>query len=948
MSRVLRALVLACVLSLVSIGTGAFAQSATGSIAGIVTDSSGRALAGAEVSRVGASGRAATGRDGSFRLADLPAGQVQLIVRFIGYAPVTREVTVTAGTTTSTRIALSAVSYKLEELRVEGQLLGQAAALSQQRTADNLVNVVDAELVGRLPDQNIAEALARVPGVAITRDQGEGRFVLIRGTPDNLNAVQVNGVRVASPEQTVRRVPLDVIPTGQVAAIEVSKTLTPDMDADAVGGSINLVTRAARSSKPTVDGTIGAGWNDLNGNGIANVIGNVGQRFGKDQRLGVVAGGTYYRNGRGSEGIEPNWCFQSPGSCRGVAPGQEVDVPTEFDLRSYPQVNRRRAGGNINLDYRLGEGSEVYLRANYNNFEDDEVRYRNRIRFSSGTFVPDAASALTGTATGARIERQIRRRKVTQEIGGIQAGGAHRAGRLQVDYTAALSFAEENRPDVQTVTWRQSGVGLRYDVTNSDRPQYTVTTGNEVNTALFNYTAATRQERLTREFNYTGRINFALPVRVGSGTGFLRFGGSARLQTRRLVDNVRELGAFTSNGASIDGIALPNNLNLGFFGQQTVLPTFGGAYTIGSVPDPNAVANLFALWGNRFAVNQNASTLASAGNTYEAGEDVYAGYAMATLDFGALRVIPGARIEATRNTSVGNLVANAGSTVSVTPTTGSGSYARVFPGITVRYELDERTNIRIAGTTAIARPNYVDLVPFRRINAGDPVVLLGNPALRPSTSYNADILFERYFSSVGVISAGAFYKRLNNFIFPTTVPVPAGSTEFGPDAQFLTQPRNGDAADLYGFEVAVQQKLTFLPGAFSGLGVNANYTFTDSRATIPLRGGIRTRLPGQIRHTGNVGVFFDRGPVSLRTGLFLAGRYLDAIGIDEQNDRFYDRRLQLDVSGSLALTPQTKFFAEFTNLTNQALKYSFGPTQRRTNQFEVYSFWGLVGFRYGL
>ncbi|MCU0626475.1 MAG: carboxypeptidase regulatory-like domain-containing protein [Gemmatimonadaceae bacterium] len=238
---------------------------AYGTVVGRVTDAGGRPLVGAQLFiEPRRDAAAVTITDGRYR-ARVPAGTQRLTVRYIGFRTETRPVTVRADAVVTLDFRLEAQSTTLATVTVQGQRAGQAAALSQQKAQDVVGNVIDNELVGRLPDQNLAEALQRVPGVALVRDQGEGRFVQIRGINSDLNGLSVNGERVATPEQNSRRVPMDVIPAEQLARIEVSKTLLPDMDADAIGGTVNLVTRTAQAGRPQFYVSGATGQNEING-----------------------------------------------------------------------------------------------------------------------------------------------------------------------------------------------------------------------------------------------------------------------------------------------------------------------------------------------------------------------------------------------------------------------------------------------------------------------------------------------------------------------------------------------------------------------------------------------------------------------------------------------------------------------------------------------------------
>ena len=243
------------------------------------------------------------------------------------------------------------------------------------------------------------------------------------------------------------------------------------------------------------------------------------------------------------------------------------------------------------------------------------------------------------------------------------------------------------------------------------------------------------------------------------------------------------------------------------------------------------------------------------------------------------------------------------------------------------------------------------MAPYVNISAGQPTASIGNPDLKATTATAYDLLVERYFRNVGFMSAGAFYKNLTNFIYPTSRPRLA-SEDLG-EATLVTQPVNGPTAKLYGYEVAWQQNLTFLPGVLRGFGLNANYTRTQSESTIPGRTGAKLQLPGQTGNAGNIGAFYDRGPVSLRVGGNYSGEFLSTINpLTADGDTRTRARLQWDASGSLQLPRRAKLFAEAINLTNTPLRATVGNRLNRGGggddpSFEFYKTWLMVGIRIG-
>jgi len=928
----------------------AAAQTQTGAVRGTVTDANGRALGGALVQVDDARSGAATDRDGTFRIASVSAGSHRLTIRYIGYEPATVSVTVTAGEVATANVQLTNAVAKLGAVLVEGQVAGQAAALNQQRTSGSISSVIDNELVGRLPDPNLAEALARVPGVAVVRDQGEGRFVQIRGTNADLNSISLNGMRVSTPEQNNRQLPMDVIPADQGGAIQISKALTPEMDADAIGGNVNIVTRSARPGQTLLNLTTAGGANSLGGGALVNLGFNAGKRFGDGEKFGAMFGGTYYKNERASQNIEGDWCSQTR-NC-GVAPSlTSLNAPNLFEYRDYPQVNRQRNGVNATLDYAPNERSKITFRGTWNQFSDDEQRFRTRFRFRGGggsrwTMVtPDS-----GVTTGSQMDRDIRLREVIQNIYTAQVAGEHTAtsGRA-INWMLGTSRASEDRPDVLTMSFRQSGMTLGYNFADAERPRASVSVGSFDDPARFSFNSLTREVRATNDDDVTGKVDVSWPVTLGRWTGDIRAGLAARMKQRSNVLNTTVFtNALGTNGSGATGATLFGTLVSETSGRSL----FDGDYNLGRHLDPARTQAFINANPGAFTKDAFNSAVTSAGGTYEVGEDVYAGFLMATLDAGLLRIIPGMRIEATSTDNVAKRVAISGTTATVTDVAGSTNYTNFFPSVNATWRFDELTNLKAAVTTSLVRPQFRDMVPYVNIQVGQQTATIGNPDLKATTALAYDVMVERYFRSVGFVSAGVFYKSLTNFIYPTSRPRLA-SEQLGADATTVVQPVNGPTATLSGFELAWQQNLSFLPGLLAGLGLNANYTHTSSDAEIPGlgRAGVTTPLPGQTGNAGNLGIFYDRGPLSLRVGANYSGKFLSTINpTTPEGDTRTRERLQWDASGSYRIARSVQLFAEAINLSNTPLRAYVGDQENRGGggddpSYEFYKPWAMFGLK---
>ena len=688
-------------------------------------------------------------RDGSFRILGVPEGSHRLIVRYFGFQPETISVAVTAGQVTRADVTLRQPVQQLDAIRVESNVAGQAAALNQQKASDNFSSVVDAELVGRLPDRNLAEALGRVPGVALVRDQGEGRYVQIRGMDASLNTLSIDGMRVPSPEPSARQTPLDVIPSDMVAAIQVSKTLTPDLDADAIGGNANLITRTARAGMPIASLSAAGGQNKINNGGIKNYTGYFGSRFGADNQLGVVVGGNYYQNDRGSQNFEQGWCVET--TCRGVAAASALDVPTSVALRDYSQVLRTRKGANGTVDYRFNADNSIFLKAFYSRFSDNEQRYVTLANLSAGTYT--VTDANHGTAVGGRMDKELRLRPVAQSQGSLQLGGQSvLMPNTTLDYTFQVARAREDRPQTLTMLFRQSSMDFTYDVSDEDRPHYTVTKGAEVDASRFAYNSLRQQTRHVLDDDKSGRVNLSHALSLGSWTGVFKVGAAARLKDRTSADTSNRFLATFKAGAP----APTGPVTLGALaGPSRTSHFIDGSYTFGPQASTVAVLNFWDTY--RTSLNQDVprSMVESTQGNFGVGEDVYAGFAMSTLDAGAVRLIPGVRVERTRQENTGNLVKQAGTAVTVTPQTKITNYTNAFPSLTARWSVDDQTTVRGAVTTSLVRPAFGSMTPFITIPDGNNVVAsIGNPDLRPTRALNLDFQVERYFRSVGFVAAG--------------------------------------------------------------------------------------------------------------------------------------------------------------------------------------------------
>jgi len=889
------------------------AQSAP-SLEGQVTGVGGRPLSGALVRVTGASGnQTMTNADGAYRIIGLGAGSLTLEVTLIGFQTQTATVNLPAGQTLRYDFVMEVSPLAMEGIMVYGQV-GQAEALNRQRTAPSVRNVVSSEQIERFPDATVPDALRRIPGVSARPDRGETGFIFIRGLSPDLTTVTINGARLPSTAQEGRGVELSSIPAEMLESIEVIKAITPDMHADAVAGSINL--QARRPTRPQFDGRLESGSHSLAG----------GSTYRGALTWGDVAGPISYNVGgdvasqvRSTENTQYTW-----GSWQGQT------VLNRLMLQQYP-IDRTRYSVNGTVNYTLDEDSEFFVRGLYSRYDTEEERHRLLYRLDQGS------RTSASTATNARTYRQARRYKWEREIWDFTAGGLHSLGNLTLDYHGSVAMARRTEPYRNYFFFRQTGVDILADPSgNVLFPVLGVTNAKDVNN-LSDFRLMEYEWRLdaNRDDHLAGGLNLRLPFQLdGGAAGTIKFGASIvqrekeRDTSEAVLDQITGTFTMAPLGTSSEGRAITS-----------------AGYPMGPLLDWSKGAAFYDQ--NRQAFSGDPDEAAEAAHTedYVARERVAALYAMTTAEFGLLEVIAGARYEHTTMDYDGKRLsfdAN-GAFQQVVPSKASASQGSIFPALHMRYRVDGATNVRFAATRTIARPDFLDLAPNEYIRSDDEVVRRGNPELAPATSFNLDLLFERYFASIGLVQAGLFRKDIRDFSYTASSTIASG-----PQSGFqLLTPMNGARAEVYGAEAAWQQRLAFLPGALSGLGVYGNVTLSHSSTDFGIDGGREVRLPEQMKQVANVALTYDLAGFSALVSANHQSNFIDQVGRSADTDRFGQKRTQIDANVSQQITSNVRAIVQLNNLTNEPyIKYVGSMATPHENEFE--GFWGSVGLRFNL
>lgn len=890
---------------------------AQGTVIGAIVDaSSGRVLAGATISLADDGRTTRSDQDGRFIFLRAPVGRQTVTARYIGYAPDSAVVTVEPGITATVTLRLAPKRTELETIVVTGTRQGQAAALTQQGSALNITNVVAADQIGRFPDQNIGDALKRIPGFSTLTDQGEARFGFIRGTEPRFNSFMLNGERIPSAEAETRAVQLDLVSADMVQAVEVNKTLTPEMDGDAIGGSVNIVTRAA-PVEPRFSLTLGSGYNPIRSRASSN-FNLVGGNRMVGERLGAVVSLTRFDNPSGSDDIEGVWDLTAAGS----------PYLAEMDVRTYERVHRLRESGSVSLDYRLNDNNTVLLRSVVTRRRDWENRYRLRYSLSSPDDGPVEANINRQTKGGgpgtdaARLEDQ---RTYSHALTGEHV---LRAGII-TDWSIAMSQASEDRPDERYIDWRASAIPVSPSISDPRKPVVTVSDPAAVTLDQFAFYRGERYHHYTEDRDRAARLDFTVPVRTGPGALTLKVGGRYRAKDK-MRNNV-EARVSPLNGAY-------PNLSTAATVDVTRANFQAGSYSAGAFADAGFLEGLAYLDPAQWQYRDRAVDYLAA--NFDAKENVSAGYAQLTVEARpTLSFIGGVRFERTTVENSGHEYDE--ETDATTPTTGRGDYTNLLPSLQMRAEVLPATIVRASISTGLARPNYYDLVPYRLLNSADNTLALGNPNLKATRSVNYDLSIERYLESVGLLSLGAFAKDISDFTY-SYVAVNGTDPATGQTFSLLTQPRNGTSATLVGFEASVQRSLDFLPGALRWMSAYANYTFNDSRVKglgIPGRENERLPLPGTSRHSGNASVAWDHPRASLRLSANHQAHYSDPYEGGYGSNRFFDRYIDdqtfVDFNAQFTATPRARVYFEAVNLTNQPLR-AYQGSPEYTAQAEYY------------
>ncbi|MCX6955301.1 MAG: TonB-dependent receptor [Verrucomicrobia bacterium] len=935
--------------SLASLAFGQTSGTVTGQVSNSATASF---LDGAEVTVAGSTKSALTDREGRFELT-LPPGPAVLVVNYTGLEMKRVPVTVAAGARVVQNVELSSNLYKMEAFTVSGPREGSASAITKQREAPNVKNIVASDSFGNVADGNIGDFLQQLPGVTAVYVGADVRSVQIRGIDGALNSVTMDGDRIASSQSAGlgRTFEFEQASLNNIETIEVTKAPTPDMDADSIGGNVNVVSKSAfdrnqpRSFSYTLAGVYRPGFYTRSDSFAREPIANLGpsmnftyfDRLGAEKRVGIVLTGTYHS--------QPGGDTASLATYQGVLTEpyyvQNITVPRPAG------APRTRFALGAKIDYKFSERTTLSLNTAYNWFHETNDTRAMVLGTTAAVanFKPGYTSffeevlANANSSSSVTLTADDKSGRTYQFTPTVK----HKFTNLEVDYGASFSNSQtyydyapsgrnfQSRPK-GTTSYILRNIGFTIDRRESLKwPKYTQTAGpdlydlNNYGTMLLTQTDREGQDEIA-----TAKLNvkkvFDLPIPT-----FVKLGGSIRQQDRELHNRSRRY-----NYVGADGVQNSPDDNLGQFLDRTQKwsdsnegyrqPAWASPFGV-----PRHQAEHPELWREDTAY----ATTQALSNERSITETVTSAYFMANTRIRQLSILAGVRAEKTETDAEGPLQSG-------TTFTGrlrrKGDYTDVFPGLHLRYTPVRNLVTRLSYSSGIGRPSFDSLIPLDSVNDSAQTITIRNAALKPQYSDNLDATAEYYFEPVGTVSVSAFSKDLTDFIYSDSSQLVPSGTNNGYDGQYagyrITTSNNGGKARYRGIEFAYQQQLTFLPGFWRGFGVYANYTRLLTEGDY---GGttVTSQVAGFVPKTGNVALTYSGKGLNVRLNAVWRDTYLVTNSANAALLVYQEPKLQVNLKTRYAVSPKLSVFCDIENLNKSPITETYVGTKDRPNQTRI-------------
>lgn len=823
----------------------------------------------------------------------------------------------------------------IEEIIVRGAALSQQRAIERKRMADTILDAVSQDDLGKLPDKNLTEAIDRLPGISISTDQGEGRFVSIRGASPNLNSVTINGLAIGSVEDNSRQVPLDIIGSELLGGVEVIKAVTPDLEANAIGGYINVLTASPFDYDKDLFAFASAqiGDEELSSTNPWATDLTVGGTFGTDDTIGIMAGVSYSTRDYNTKGLYVDDWRIVDGAPRGL--------PESHKFNAY-NLDRDRLGFTGAVEFKPDENSFYYFRGVYSKFDEFETRHRGRNYFGERLNNITFTGSNTGVYNGQRIRTELRVEEKDKRIANYSAGGENTFGNFKLEYAGNIIDNNTTEPNRN---WRfQTGrdfsgtfdMGRELFIVNPSTAQMVA------NLDQFEMNRYQEQGNETNDDGFQLKADLQYDFEANGFGGFLKAGA-----LYRSTEKDQDLNVLTWEDSATPVTLATENIWSGEFIEGTAQGQYYNAGPRIGVPGISSFTDANINNPDIFDIQTGDNLVDATLGDFQVEENVLAGYIMGNVDVGDWKFIAGVRVEQTDINARGFDLVNETEVVNLER---DGSYTDFLPNIHVQYRPDDMPiAIRAAWTNTIGRPEYNDISPRReteREDNGDGTftgsIEQGNPDLNAFESSNFDLSFEYYLGDTGIISTAAFYKNISGFIIDQTETI-TDTTFQGRDYSVLRieTPVNANDGEIKGIEFNYQDVWTFLPSPLSGLGGGASLTLVDSELEVD---GRADKLPfsRQADTVYSLFMFYQLGDFEASIAYDWADDILVDVGNNPDFDIYDLNYGRWDFKASYQVNDSYGVFLEVQNINDAALGEYQGNTDFITRR-EEYGLTGYIG-----
>ena len=816
------------------------------------------------------------------------------------------------------------------------------ASINAQRAAANVVNVIASDTIGRFPDQTAAAALARLPGTAVQRDQGQERFIQVRGGPSRWTQVSFDGINVLGAQDRVFR--FDSVPAALIGSVELSKTLTPDMPAEALAGRVDINTYSALDNPPGLDIQLegGYGFVDL-GDGPQETYS--GRLAWSDGRIGAVFSLSHFEFEQQADNAEPGY--------------DDVGI-SSYRIAKYVTIRETNAYSG-KLEFEAAPGHRLSFTSLYAEFKDDELRNQYTFNFAGaqGGTRDFAGGDLQGVPVqGLFEEGDYENSTFYNVLRGEHELGAWR-GNWQLAYTET-----EDLTDLPLVAQVAGDAALRPDLSFRAGPNFPVVTigggspsrldQQAFDTEVLVYFGGgsesesyTLKGDLERELNVLGgpstfSFGFQYDTRESVSPGsFALLRPDGTVGSLPLRQTAAALGAPWTPFDFITGKRIDEQFQRGF--DWNYIDNRGLRRQLDGVLAAAAAAN--AAGTGNFALPTRDPAQA-----YQVDEDITAAYAMNHWQWGRHGLLAGVRVERVDITSAGNVSQPGadGAPPIRNPLRVENSFTDVFPSVHWNMDVTDTLKYRLSGVTGAARPSFDELRASASLDDTDMSVTGGNPNLEPETAYGVDTSLEWYFARAALLAVNAFYRDVDQVLFDSLTRVGDDRFNFGgvdrSGYEFETT-LNGEDGELYGVEFSYNHPWSFLPPLFDGLGMQASVSFLDGSFTTPE--GRKVDFPGTSDRITNIAMFYENYDVSVRLSYQHRTDWLDDISVDAQTDTFWEATERVDLSVRYMLTPAVTLYMDANNLTDE-LGIRYAGNSARPIEVEAFGRRYLAGIRINL